>query len=281
VTDAGMIWIVLATWMEIWRKRAVLVTWLLSAGALGLFLLFVHYQTMSDAGGLAFGPYIQATVAAVLGLYLVNFTVAYLSIFSAAGTISAEAETGLLQAIVPRAVPRWQIYLGKWLGYATWSLTYGAIMFWAVILIVHAQLSYPLHLGELLRAFGCFELVPLCLVTVTVFGSLFLSAMGNGIGVTLLYMVSVIGGFLSRVTFHPTQFDLKVVLFTGLLMPADALYHRMVFELLGGATAPQIQFLGPLNGQDIVPGSAFVLYSGAYILGLLALGMWQFSRQDL
>jgi ABC-type transport system involved in multi-copper enzyme maturation permease subunit len=276
-----VIHIVQVTWQELWRKRVLLITLLASAGVMGLFLLFVRIQASAANDGDPFDAYVAGTVATVVGLYLTNFTSAFLAIFSAAGSISAEIESGLLLAIVPRPLPRWQVYAGKWIAYTAWCVAYGCVMFWTIVLITHVELHYPLHTDELLKAFGLFELVPVILVTVTMLGSLFLPTLGNGIAAALLYMIGVVGGFLGRLTTNPTSADDKMVLFTSLLMPADAAYHRMVFELMGGANTPQVGFLGPFGTQGVVPSNAFLAYMGLYVLALLALGMVQFGRRDI
>jgi ABC-type transport system involved in multi-copper enzyme maturation permease subunit len=273
--------IVQVTIHELWRKRVLLITLLASAGVLGLFLLFVRIQATAISENDPLSSYAAGTAATVVGLYLTVFTSAFLAIFSAAGSISAEIESGLLLAIVPRPLPRWQVYAGKWIAYTAWCVAYGCVMFWTIVLITHIELHYPLHTDELLKAFGLFEMVPVTLVTVTMLGSLFLPTLGNGIAAALFYMIGVVGGFLGRLSTNPTPADDKMVLFTSLLMPADAAYHRMVFELMGGANAPQLGFMGPFGTQGIVPSDAFVAYIGLYILALLALGMVQFSQRDI
>ncbi len=269
------------TWMEILRKRVLLVTVLLSLVTLGLFFAFVHLQQSAGNGSNALGAYANSTLAVVVGLYLTHLTVAFLSIFSAAGAISSEIESGLLLAILPRPIPRWQVYLGKWVGYVVWSLLYSAILYWTVIAIVHLQLTYPLHWAELIRAFGMFELIPLVLVSVTMAGSLYLPSLGNGIAMTLLFMVGVMGGFLGRLTLNPTSGDNKVVLISNLIIPTDAAYHRMVFALMGGSIMPQTPALGPFSAQGIVPSMRLIAYTGLYILAFVALGIFFFSHKDV
>lgn len=279
--------IIIMTWQEMWRKKALMVTILMSVAAIGLFLLFVHTQGAGNYGGELLGRYMAGMASVIAGLYLFNFIVAYLAIFSAAGTISAEVESGLLLAILPRPISRWQIYVGKWIGYAAWCIVYAGVMFAAIFLIVRVQLQFPWHWRDILLSLGLFELIPLILVTVTAFGSLYLSTLGNGIAVTLLYSIGMIGGFLGRIgslSNHAHSYQ-GIVFWTSLIMPADAAYHRMTYEIMGGNSASPAMlvqnFLGPFGASSDVPSGSSILYIGMYVLIFLILGILQFGRRDI
>lgn len=280
------------TWLEILRKRVLIVTILLTFVFLGLYAFAVHAMASSlrqFPGGAPMGllnNYLHGALFMAIGLYVANFTVAYLAIFSAAGTISAEIETGLLLAILPRPLARWKVYLGKWIGYGAWGLLYGAVMFWSVLLIVHVNISFPVNFGDLLRGFGVFELIPVVLVTLSMLASLYLPTLGAGVSVTLLFGIGLIGGFLQRVNIASAQDALdKVGLVTSLIMPSNALYYRMVYELMGGASIPagvtQVNNqLGPFGGGT-APSNAFLWYSALYICACLAFAAYRFARKDI
>jgi ABC-type transport system involved in multi-copper enzyme maturation permease subunit len=270
-------------WTEILRKRVFWVTVAMTVVFLALYLYAVQ------RGGSATGPdpltqYLHHALWLAMGLYMANLIVAYLAIFSAAGTISAELESGLLLAILPRPIRRWQVYLGKWLGYSVWSVLYAATVYWAVIAIVQHATALPLDAGSVLRAFAVFELVPITLVGLTVLGSLFLPTLSNGVMTTLLFGIGMVGGFVQRVAPGEAALN-KVGLVTSLLIPTNADYYRMMYEVLGGSALPAIgsQFqeqMGPFGGGP-VPSNLFLGYTVFYAFSCVAFGVWRFSRQDV
>lgn len=280
------------TWIEILRKRVLIVTILLTLGYLGIYV----YAVQGMQSSLATAPpgsttgllnnFLHGALWLALGLYTGNFSVAYLCIFSAAGTISSEIDSGLLLAILPRPLARWRVYLGKFIGYGAWGLLYGAVMFWSIVLIVHAYVHFPMDASALWKGFLMFELIPLILVSLSMLASLYLPTLGAGVAVTLLFGLGLIGGFIQHVNISSAQAVLdEVGLITSLIMPANPLYYRMVYELIGGNSfsltgGQNNNYLGPFGG-GAVPSNMFVLYSILYICVGLLIGVYQFSKKDI
>ncbi|MFB5191965.1 ABC transporter permease subunit [Alicyclobacillus fastidiosus] len=272
------------TWTEILRKRVLLVTVLMTLLFLGVYTFAMHSLaglTSSNTGDDLLSNYLHAALGLAMGLYVSNFTVAYLAIFSSAGTISSEIESGLLLAILPRPVSRWRVYLGKWIGYAVWGVLYGAVMFWAVVVIVHAYTAVPLEAASLWKSFCVFELIPISLVSLSILGSVYLPALGNGVAMTLLFGIGMIGGFIQRITSVPQAAMEKIGLVTSLLIPTNAAYYRMISELMGGSNSPVGgQELSPFAGGP-TPSNAFLGYTIAYICVVVGVGLWRFTRKDV
>lgn len=276
-------------WLEILRKRVLIITILMTIAFLGVFAFAAHALAGATAGQPGqpsdlLTNFTHGAIGVTVGLYVSNFTVAYLAIFSSAGTISAEIENGLLLAILPRPLPRWRVYLGKWLGYTMWSLLYGAVMFWAVVWIVHVYTHFPMWPDALWKSFGVFELIPITLVSLSILGSLYLPTLGNGVAMTLLFGLGMIGGFIQRLNVAQVAMD-KVGLITSLIIPVNAVYYRMVSELMGGSSIPVgstdlSSRLGPFAGGPI-PSNAFLAYTGLYICAIVAFGVWRFTRKDI
>src|SRR5687768_7520635 len=59
-----------------------------------------------------------STILVGLGFYTVNFLAGVMTIFAAVGTIAGEVEAGTFQAIVPKPLGRWELVVGKYLGFA-------------------------------------------------------------------------------------------------------------------------------------------------------------------
>jgi ABC-type transport system involved in multi-copper enzyme maturation permease subunit len=280
------------TWIEILRKRVFVMTVLMTLAFLAVYTFALHAIASHEMSVQVGQPvdlldnYVESVLFLAMGLYVANFTVAYLAIFSSAGTISTEIENGLLLAILPRPLCRWRVYLGKWLGYTAWGVLYGALMFWAVVLIVHAFIHFPLLADSLWKSFGVFELIPITLVSLSILGSVFMPTLGNGVAMTLLFGLGTIGGFVQRLSPVETQAAMnKVGLITSLIIPTNATYYRMMSEMMGGTNmlvGSQAVYsrLGLFAGGP-VPSDAFLVYTGLYICLVVAFGMWKFMRKDI
>ena len=51
------------------------------------------------------------------GLYVVNFLTSLMTVLTSVDTLSGEISSGTIHTVVSKPVPRWQIVLGKWLGF--------------------------------------------------------------------------------------------------------------------------------------------------------------------
>ena len=65
-------------------------------------------------------------------VFIIFFLAAVMGIFAAIGTIAGEVDMGTFQAILPKPIRRWEVVLGKWLGYAIMLALYVAIVTAAV-----------------------------------------------------------------------------------------------------------------------------------------------------
>lgn len=275
------------TGKELARKRLLLVAVLVTV----LFLAFYCYglTKTAEASDFASASLIEryATVMPVLliGLFFAQMLTAFFVLFASIGSISAEIESGQMLAVLSRPIPRWQVYLGKWLGFGVWNLLYSACLFWAIILANHYIFDFPLHAATLTKAFLLFEWVPLLLGTVSLLGSSYLPIIGNGILCALLYGMSMFAGFLEAVTgtkVYNTGME-KFSLFTSLIMPSDAVFRRMVFELFGGSSLPivgSMDQLGPFS-PSALPNNTYLVYTVFFLLAGLTWGCMRFTKRDL
>ena len=56
------------------------------------------------------------------GMYAVNFLVVIMAVLTSVATLSGEISTGTIQTLVAKPVQRWEIVVGKWIGF-TFMLT--------------------------------------------------------------------------------------------------------------------------------------------------------------
>lgn len=275
-----------ATFKELTRKRVFLVTLILTFVFLILFTLGIRELTgltgenpVSPAQKLMNGM-----VLMMLGLFFAQFLASFFVLFSTMGTVTGEQENGLLLAVAARPLPRWKLYLAKWLGHAVWIAAYSAVLFVSIVWAVRSGTDLPLRADELLRGLGLFLWMPLLLLTITMLGSVYLPMLGNGICSALLYGFALFSGLVEGVSsyggIHPTVE--KFVFLTGLLLPTDSVYRRSLYELMGGAdwASLAITDMGPFSIPS-VPSNVFLLYTVGYAAIMLLLGCRAFSRKDL
>ncbi|MBB6672582.1 ABC transporter permease [Cohnella nanjingensis] len=287
------------TWREMLRKRVVLLTLLLTLAFLVAFWFIA--QTIGSAGSIAgldpnggealMERFARGAFLLTLGYFFGAFVVAFLSIFSSFSAIAGEAEQGVLQAMLPRPVPRWQWYLGRWLGYVTMGVLYAFLLYVAILGITQWHASVPRDAVSLAEAFLLFAMPVPILAAVSMLGSGFLSALGNGVFMTMLYGAGWLGGMIEKlggqmplgaVVLAPLS---KISGLIALVMPVDGLQGKMLAVLFDYGSLGSLMPVGanPMNqfafGQ--VPSASFVVYAGIYGLAALGLGLWRFERKDL
>ncbi|MCG9966690.1 ABC transporter permease [Pelotomaculum terephthalicicum JT] len=275
-----MLTIILLTFKEIVRRRILLVTVILAAVFLALYGAAVHYgyQEMSRGAG----P-LKALIAPqflALGLYFGSFIISFLAVMAAVGTISSEIENGIMHAIVPGPVRRSTIILGKFCGYSLMLTVFAALFYIAVLLIVHYNTGLDIPVKA--AAAGLFCLQPLILLAVAMLGSTFLSTLANGIAAFMLYSVGVVGGMLEQIGYLAgSNMMVNIGIASSLLMPADAVYRKIVYSLLSvpGASL-SMTMLGPF-GSGAEPSVWMLAYAACYILGFLLLALRIFSKKDI
>jgi ABC-type transport system involved in multi-copper enzyme maturation permease subunit len=181
------------TFREGLNRKVLLISLVLAAVFLGLYGTGVHFAAKS------FNEHPNPMAAAVVypqllsfGLYFGGFIVSFLAIFSAVGTISAEIENGIIQAVITKPISRRDFVLGKFLGLGLFLAVYAA-MFYTVISLVFT-LQTGLVLEGQWKALALFALQPVVLLAVTLYGSVVMPTIANGVVIFMLYAVAVMGG---------------------------------------------------------------------------------------
>jgi len=274
---------------ELLRKRVFLVTLLLTVLFIGLYSYglysIVHHSQNDDL----MQKYLNGIILLLLGLYFAQMISAFFVFFSSMGAISGEIENGLLFAVLARPTARWKIYLGKWIGFAVWNLLYGAILFWAIIFLIHGLAGFPFDVWSVLKAFLLFEWIPLLLLALSQLGSTYLPMIGNGVLCAMLYGMGLFSGFLAGFVdpADPNKISHGVENFStisSLIMPADAIFRRMTYMFIGNPTMPfsinDSKTIGPF-ANPVLPSNTFMIYTVVYLLALLVWGCIRFSKKDI
>jgi ABC-type transport system involved in multi-copper enzyme maturation permease subunit len=219
-----------------------------------------------------------ATIMVGLGFYTVNFLAGVMTIFASVGTIAGEIESGTFQAIVPKPLARWEIVVGKFLGFAVMIAIYIALMAAAVLGTARIVAGYtPANfvVGTLLVM-----LVSLVLLALTILGSTLFQTMANGVVVFMLYGGALLGGLLETLG---SVFNITSLVNTGviisLILPSD-----VVWKLASSILQPNsnLRFDSPIPiAVATPPSNAMVVYAVAYVIVLLGLAVLSFRRRDL
>jgi len=235
-------------------------------------------QTETDSSNpLATYPAIASSLV-LLGFYTINFLAGIMAIFAAVGSISGEVDNGVLHAIVPKPIRRWEIVVGKYLGFAVMLIAYIALMVTGVTLtsrwIGHYQ---PLHV---VHATLLMMLVSLILLSLTILGSTFFSTLANGVIVFMLYGVAVTGGLVEQFgTLLNYETLIHVGIATSLILPSDTVW-RYASYIMQPPIA--ISFQGPNPFGTTVPASPLAIqYAVGYAIVLLLLAVVRFRYRDL
>ncbi|MCS7463780.1 ABC transporter permease subunit [Paenibacillus doosanensis] len=294
-----MMTIIGMTWKELLRKRVMLLTLLMTL----VFLVAFWFVAQTIGARLVTYPrdkqsieylvesFTMGTITLTLGFFFGSFVIAFLSIFGSFSVISGEAEQGVLQALLPRPLPRWHWYMGRWVGYVSLGVGYAALLFISILVITQIHSRIPSDPLSLIKSFLLFAWVVPLLVSVSMAGSCLFSALGNGVFMTMLYGAGWLGGMIEKIGGVAQLRDeslkplMTIAGLMSLLMPSESLQHRMISELF---SFKDMEELVKLNAGDLgpfgvgqIPSNAYLVYAGCYTIIAMIAGMLLFRRKDL
>jgi ABC-type transport system involved in multi-copper enzyme maturation permease subunit len=269
-------------------RRRLLVTLALVCGAGVIFCWwgFSRLGTFTRAGA-PISETEQLLLASQL-LRLVSFAGTFVlacgAVFAAAPTIATEVESGVATAVVARPIRRWEMVLGKWLGLAAVVVGFTAVAGFLELVAVRAGSGYwPPAPVAALAYLSAQALVILSLALVL---STRIAAMASGvIGVAafgLAWIGGILGGVGSAVD-NPAIADIGRV--TSVIIPTDGLWRGALYSLEPGveviaAGAAPVVSASPFFASA-PPAPVYLCWAAAWILGMIALAAWSFSRREL
>lgn len=267
------------TFREAARKKILWTALIAGVAFLALFGTALHFQ-MEDFQPHATAPFIRYQILSAMlmvGLYVVDLLAVVMTILTSVDTISGEISSGTIHAIATKPVPRWQIFAGKWIGFAGMiaafvTLTFGGTI--AVAYIMGGVLpEHALHGGVLVFLE--------CLLTLSVtflFGTWF-STLTNGVIVIGLHGLAFMGGWLEQMSgFTESAHLVTVGVVTSLMMPSESIWRRAAFEMQT-PLADSLPF-SPFANVSI-PSPTMIGYAGFYMLIALVIAIYHFQVRDL
>lgn len=273
------------TFLEAVRRKVALAAFLLGLAFVVLYGLGFHFVTTETDLSTADTPTANLLRTQVYnfltnaGLYAVNFLSLAMGALVSADTLAGEINSGTIQALITKPVRRSEIVLGKWLGFAGLLALYLALMSGGVLGNVYFQSGY--RVPQVLQGLTVMYLVSVLMMTITLACSSSFSTLATGGIVFGLYGLAFIGGWVEQIgAVLQNETAKNIGIFSSLLMPTEALFRRAAYDM----TSPTAQALGLSFGPTFVisvPSPAMVTYALIYLVVLLMLGVWQFSRRDL
>jgi Cu-processing system permease protein len=271
------------TFLEAARRKI-----LLAALVLGLVFLVVYglgfYYIQQEFERNPNGPPMLArreilSFLMLAGLYVVNFLTVMMAVLTSVDTISGEIASGTIHTLVTKPVRRWEVVLGKWVGFVGMLTLYLLLMAGGVMALVYAVSGYTAP--NALRGLGLMWLNALLLLNISLLGGTTLSTLANGVLVFGLYGVAFVGGWIEQIGAFPfiqNQTAVNIGIISSLIIPSEALWKRAVFEM----QSPLAGIIGttPFTASS-VPSPLMIEYAALYAAVILALAVRQFKRRDL
>ena len=215
---------------------------------------------------------------AQMGLYVVNFLTLGLTVLTSADTISGEIDSGSIQALAAKPIRRWEIVIGKWVGFVSMLTLYLFLMAGGVLVLTRALLGYTVP--NAVRGLALMWINEVLLLNVALLGGTRLSTLANGVLAFSAYGVAFIGGWIEQIgAFLGNQTTVVIGILSSLLMPSEALWRRAAFEMQTALAAAAVP--NPLMSTASVPSVAMVIYAVVYAAAALTLAVWSFRRRDL
>jgi Cu-processing system permease protein len=268
------------TWLtfhEAWRRRMVLIALVLSVVFLAIFTLgfaLIDRNLEPQIGELQRRA--GHSLLLMAGLYVTHFLTVMLAIFASVDTVSGEISSHTIQAIVTKPVRRWQVLLGKWLGYAAMISLYLGLLAGGILVAVDLLVGY--RPPNALAGVGLLILEALVLLSLSLLGGTRLSTLTNGVLLFMLYGLAFIGAWVEQIgSFMQSRAAVNIGIITSLVLPVEALWRRAAYLM-----QPPIMssIPSPFSGVS-PPSTALVLYALAYVVIVLLLAMRSFGRRDL
>jgi Cu-processing system permease protein len=202
-----------------------------------------------------------------------------MAVLTSVDTISGEIASGTIHTLVTKPVRRWEVVLGKWLGFVGMLTLYLLLMAGGVMALVYAVSGYTAP--NALRGLGLMWLNALLLLNISLLGGTTLSTLANGVLVFGLYGVAFVGGWIEQIGAFPfiqNQTAVNIGIISSLIIPSEALWKRAVFEM----QSPLAGIIGttPFTASS-VPSPLMIEYAALYAAVVLVLAIRQFKKRDL
>ena len=274
------VWIMAGvTFREAARKKML---WMALAAGGGFLILFgtgLHFQA-KDFAAQGMSPVLRREISftmVTMGLYAVDLLAVVMTILTSIDTVSGEIASGTIQAIATKPVPRWQLLLGKWLGFCGMLTGYIAIMVGGVNTVTYVIAGVTAR--HLARGLSLMWMESIVLLSVTFAFATYFSALSTGVLTLGLHGLAFLGGWIEQFgAITQTSRAVNVGIIASILMPSEALWRRAAFEMQ--SPLANVMRISPFSTLS-VPSLAMVFYALLYLAIALIVAVRRFSQRDL
>lgn len=273
------------TFVEVYKKRILIVVLIMTLAFLALYATALHFAMPDLEKSSAIIRLSIRNQILNMGFYASSLIVACLSIFSSAGLISTEIENGTIDSLVSKPISRLKIILGKYLGVFLMLSLYTIFIFSSVVgLNAFYGNGLPgVSFLSLIKSLGTYLLLPALLSAIGIFLSTFLPTMGASIALVILYFIGTIGGMIemmSAVVTGPAQRTMgQIGIFISLIIPSDLIYRKATRLIHSNDVIGNLS-LESLSGANMEPSLLMMFYIIAYILFMLYKAGKRFATRD-
>ena len=273
---------------ESYRSRSFIVAVVLNLIYFGLLILIgIAVDSAARAegqGGL--GALLRGEIAVRFLLWFAlggaSTLALFVGVFSSVGAIATEIERGTILAIVARPVARWEIVLGKLIGYGGLSVFYLV----AVSLLIAGFLYFMtgVWVSDIWPALALMALNVIVMVALALLGSTRFSTVANAVIIVVLYLALTNTGILFGIG-QLLNSDLLQSLadYSRFLLPVGPVSDEAGFILLG-AGAEFIQGAPGSGGPSelLLPRREWLwIYELVYLPVVVALAAISLTLRDL
>lgn len=267
------------TLREAARRRLL---WTACGAAALLLLIFataLHFQ-IAEFQGRPMSPFVRYQVESgmlMIGLYTCDLLAVVMTILTSIDTIAGEITSSTIHAIATKPIARWQIFAGKFLGFAGMVVAFVLLTFGGTVAVAYAATGVlPEHAltGVLLIIGEC-----LLVLTVTLYAGTRFSTLTAGVVVLGLQGVAFMGGWLEQVSgFSQSERIVTIGEITSLVMPSESIWRRAAFEM-------QTPLAGSLSFSPFanvsIPSVTAMGYAAVFAIVVFGLGVRRLQRRDL
>lgn len=264
---------------EAQRRKILWVGLLMGLGFLTLFGLGFHYIMVEMEGNA--GPVEARTIIGVLltaGLYSVNILVVLMAVLISVTAVSGEIDSHTIDALVTKPVRRWEIILGKWLGFAILLTVYIFLLAGGLMLIVYFRAGFLME--NILAGLTMMILQSFVILSITILGGTRLSTLANGVLAFMLFGIAFLGGWIEQIgALFENETAVNIGIVTSLIMPTEILWKKAI-TLFQPQFATSAFLAGPFAVTS-QPSDIMIGYAMCYLVILLLLALYSFSTRDL
>ncbi len=267
------------TLRETQRRRILWVGVLMALGFLALFALGFNaiVTEMEEHANLEEAITISGLLLTT-GLYAANLLVALLAVLVSVTAVSGEIESHTIEAIVTKPIRRWEVVLGKWLGFVVLLALYILLLGGGLMLIVYLRTGVTP--ANILPGLALMLLQACVILSVTILGGTRLSTLANGVLAFMLFGIAFLGGWIEQIgALLENETAVNIGIITSLLMPTQAVWNRALLMFQPNFVT-SAYFAGPFAVIS-QPSHLMVGYAVVYAGSLLLLALFSISRRDL